>query len=219
MGIGSGSAAGGMTQGSNDAKAADPTPSDRPALDKTDKMPVEDKAKPVDKVADKPADKVADKPADKVADKPADKITDKTVARTTDKPLAKVPDKVPARTPDKVKPVKPAVPDDDVLGGLQGGTKPSDKKPLEIKKPGDEPATKPSKPSTDTKGYVAITSNPSAKIAIDGKDTGLSTPITGHALPASPGKHKITFVIGGDKFTFSVTVKAGETASVHKDLQ
>jgi hypothetical protein len=26
-------------------------------------------------------------------------------------------------------------------------------------------------------------------------------------------------VIGGDKFTFSVVVKAGETASMHKDLQ
>ena len=86
-------------------------------------------------------------------------------------------------------------------------------------KPTDESAAKPSAKSPgDAKGYATISSTPPARIAIDGKDTGLSTPILGHALPLSPGKHKVTFIVGGDKFTFSITIKAGETATVHKDL-
>src|SRR6185312_6319242 len=41
------------------------------------------------------------------------------------------------------------------------------------------------------KGYLTVTSKPSARIAIDGVDTGLSTPISGKALSLTPGKHRI----------------------------
>ena len=34
-----------------------------------------------------------------------------------------------------------------------------------------------------------------------------------------PGKHKVMFEVGDDKYTFNVTVKAGEVTSLHKDLQ
>jgi serine/threonine protein kinase len=198
--VGSGSAAGGVTQGSNEARPADATSSDHPPADKTDKMPVEDKVKPTAKVdppADRPADKVTEKPTDHAAGKPGDKVA------------GKAPDK-PA---DRVKPVKPPVVEDDLLGKLGGGSKPADKKP------GDEPGQRqPLKSPVDAKGYVTVTSTPSARIWVDGKETSLSTPIGGHALPLAPGKHKITFVIGSEKFTFPVTVKAGETTAVHKDL-
>ena len=68
------------------------------------------------------------------------------------------------------------------------------------------------------RGYLAVTSKSPAKIVVDGVDTGLSTPITGHMLPLSPGKHKVTFVIGNDRVTFPVVIKAGENSALHKDL-
>jgi eukaryotic-like serine/threonine-protein kinase len=69
------------------------------------------------------------------------------------------------------------------------------------------------------KGYLAITSKPTAHILVDGVDSGLSTPISGKALSMAPGKHKITFVMGDDRYTFPVTIVAGKTEQLDKDLQ
>jgi len=90
--------------------------------------------------------------------------------------------------------------------------KPADKMPVE-ENPADKAA------SIGEKGYLNVYSKPSAKISIDGKDTGFSTPISGRTLPLLPGKHKVTFTIGGDRFTFSVTIKSGSTETLSKDLQ
>jgi hypothetical protein len=70
-----------------------------------------------------------------------------------------------------------------------------------------------------TKGYLQVFSKPNAKILVDGVDTNMKTPISGHALPLAPGKHKITFVIGDDRFTYPVVIKAGQTEQMSKDLQ
>jgi serine/threonine protein kinase len=70
-----------------------------------------------------------------------------------------------------------------------------------------------------SKGYLQVFSKPPAKILIDGNDTGLKTPISGQALGLDPGKHKITFVIGDDRFTYPVIIKAGVTDTMSKDLQ
>jgi len=70
-----------------------------------------------------------------------------------------------------------------------------------------------------TKGYLQVFSKPAAKILIDGVDTGMKTPISGHALALTPGKHKITFVIGDDRFTYPQVIKAGSTDTMSKDLQ
>jgi len=79
-------------------------------------------------------------------------------------------------------------------------------------------ASKPADPGADpTKGYVDLASKPPAKILIDNVDTGKSTPVTG--LPIAPGKHKITFAIGDDKFTYPVVITAGKTESLNKELQ
>ena len=67
-----------------------------------------------------------------------------------------------------------------------------------------------------TKGYLQLGSKPSAKIFIDGADTGKKTPAK---IAVSPGKHKISFVLGEDKYTYPVVTKAGETTSMDKDLQ
>ena len=158
--------------------------------DKTDKMPVEDKTKTA---AVKRADKIAEKAPDKPADKP--------------RPAAKPAD------------------DDAILGKLQGGTKPGDKHtdPRKAEKAGDDSALKqqPRAMATaaDAKGYLIAISKPNAGVWIDGADTGLSTPVNGKVLPLSPGKHKITFVIKSEKFTFTVDIKPGVATTLQKDLQ
>jgi hypothetical protein len=83
--------------------------------------------------------------------------------------------------------------------------------------PEENPADRAGTPAS--KGWVQITSKPSARISVNGNDTGLSTPITGRALSLPAGRHRITFQIGGDKYTFSVIVKAGETVTLDKTLQ
>ena len=78
----------------------------------------------------------------------------------------------------------------------------------------DNPADKAA--TIGSKGFVAVSSNPSAKVAVDSIETGQSTPVK---LPLSPGKHKVTFSLGASKSTFTVVVKPGETTTLHKDLQ
>ncbi|HSD91083.1 MAG TPA: protein kinase [Kofleriaceae bacterium] len=70
-----------------------------------------------------------------------------------------------------------------------------------------------------TKGYLQVFSKPPAKILVDGVETNMKTPISGHTLPLAPGKHKITFVINDDRFTYPVVIKAGSTETMSKDLQ
>jgi hypothetical protein len=71
--------------------------------------------------------------------------------------------------------------------------------------------------AADTNGYLRLSSTPVAKIWIDGVDTGQLTPISGVAV--APGRHKVSFVVGSDRYTFAVKVEAGETAVLHKVLQ
>jgi hypothetical protein len=96
-------------------------------------------------------------------------------------------------------------------------TKPGDKTTKTTTKPGDK-TNKPDKSNADkTTGYLTVSSKPSARISIDGVDTGMSTP-TGK-ISLSPGRHKVTFTVGDDKFTFAVNIKAGETLPMSKALQ
>ncbi len=103
-------------------------------------------------------------------------------------------------------------------------TKPAEVKASDTKATADKPADKTNPtaipPAGDpTKGYLQVFSKPTAKISVDGTDTGMSTPISGHTLSLAPGKHKVTFVIGDDRFTYPVTIKPGQTESMTKDLQ
>ncbi|HSN29841.1 MAG TPA: protein kinase [Kofleriaceae bacterium] len=92
-------------------------------------------------------------------------------------------------------------------------TKTTETKQAETSKMPDTGAADP------TKGYLQVFSKPVAKILVDGVDTGMKTPISGHALSLTPGKHKITFVIGDDRFTYPTMIKAGTTETMSKDLQ
>jgi hypothetical protein len=64
-----------------------------------------------------------------------------------------------------------------------------------------------------------VFSKPPAKILVDNVETNLKTPISGQTLSLAPGKHKVTFVIGDDRFTYPVVIKAGVTETMSKDLQ
>ncbi len=74
-------------------------------------------------------------------------------------------------------------------------------------------------PASGGKGTLALQSDPWARIYVDGKDTGKFTPQSGLSVPA--GRHTIRLVNDevGVKTEFTVTVKAGGTASVFKELK
>jgi len=122
-------------------------------------------------------------------------------------PLDEQPDET---KPDEVKPdpVKPP---------------PSEDKPAPPPKDPPPPAAPPAKAppvaAAPEKGSLILSTTPWAYISIDGKATGRSTPVTEtRPLKLSPGKHKVTFVKDGQKFTFPVTIKAGKTTSLVKKL-
>ena len=115
------------------------------------------------------------------------------VTKTPDKPKPPVEVVTRPKPPDKPKPDKP---------------KPPDKMP-----PEDNPADR---AGSVQDGYVVVSSTPKAKVAVDGTETGLTTPTK---LKLSPGRHKIGFSYGTTKTAFPVVVKAGETINFHKDLE
>jgi serine/threonine protein kinase len=82
-----------------------------------------------------------------------------------------------------------------------------------------EPAEDEGADSGDHKkfGFIAIGSKPPCKIFIDGRDTGLRTPRKDIRLSA--GKHRVTLINNehGIKESFSVRIKAGQTARAIKD--
>jgi hypothetical protein len=104
-------------------------------------------------------------------------------------------------------------------------TKPTDTQATDTKtkatdtKATDTKATDTKAAGDPTKGYLQVYSKPPAKILVDGVDTGMKTPISGQTLPMAPGKHKVTFVIGDDRFTYPVVIKVGSTETMSKDLQ
>ncbi len=84
------------------------------------------------------------------------------------------------------------------------------------KKPKDGAEGKTDEPARDGKtGYLIANTQPWARVVIDGKDTGRSTPIPPISkIALREGKHQITFVVGkGDRaqrFEFDVNIKGGE---------
>jgi hypothetical protein len=71
----------------------------------------------------------------------------------------------------------------------------------------------------DGEGYLQLNSKPAAKVFIDGVDTGLTTPVSGKQLKLPAGRHKVTFLIGTDRFTYPVLIVDGQTETMTKDLQ
>lgn len=73
--------------------------------------------------------------------------------------------------------------------------------------------------STNEPGFLVANTQPWAKVLIDGKDTGKTTPIAPRSkIPLKPGKHVVTFVANGKKFNFDVMIKAAEDTRLIKSL-
>lgn len=70
-----------------------------------------------------------------------------------------------------------------------------------------------------TYGWVNLTSVPPATVTIDGRDTGLSTPIYGYELPA--GKHQLRLYAAEQNWErlHTVRIDPGMTTIVHFDLR
>jgi hypothetical protein len=64
-------------------------------------------------------------------------------------------------------------------------------------------------------GSLVADSKPSAKVLVDGRDTGKSTPAR-IKLPA--GKHRVTFVVGEQKFTYNIMVEPDQDYELSKSL-
>jgi serine/threonine protein kinase len=78
----------------------------------------------------------------------------------------------------------------------------------------------PAAPPTDpSQGLLVVSSKPAAKLLIDGTDTGKSTSSQPLTFPLTPGKHRVSLVVGGDRYTYPIVVKAGQTETMNKDLQ
>ncbi len=74
-------------------------------------------------------------------------------------------------------------------------------------------------PDPDGYGLLIAFTSPWAKVSVDGKDTGKMTPVTKRsAIKLSAGKHKVTFRVGPESWTYSVTIVAGETTKLTKEL-
>jgi hypothetical protein len=68
-------------------------------------------------------------------------------------------------------------------------------------------------------GYLVARTRPWARVHIDGRDTGLMTPIAPRAkIPLRPGTRRITFVVGDQSFTREVRIVAGETLELDEEL-
>ena len=68
-------------------------------------------------------------------------------------------------------------------------------------------------------GYLVANTQPWAKVYIDGHDTGKTTPIAPRSkIALKPGKHVVTFVANGKRFSFDVTIKPSEDTRLIKQL-
>jgi hypothetical protein len=67
-------------------------------------------------------------------------------------------------------------------------------------------------------GYLTVVSTPPAKLLVDDKDTGLTTPVTKKELPA--GAHRLTLVSvdGAVKRSLGFTINAGKETKLQINL-
>ncbi len=87
------------------------------------------------------------------------------------------------------------------------------------KEPEDLAPVKTAAPNPNEPGFLVANTQPWAKVIIDGKDTGKTTPIAPRSkISLKPGKHIVTFVANGKKFNFDIVVKSGEDTRLIKQL-
>jgi serine/threonine protein kinase len=69
-------------------------------------------------------------------------------------------------------------------------------------------------------GYLIANTQPFARVVIDGKDTGKSTPIAPKSkVPLRAGKHVVSFIYEGKQFDYEILVRAGEDTRLIRKLE
>ena len=67
------------------------------------------------------------------------------------------------------------------------------------------PRPRPAEPAVgaeEKSGYLVANTVPWAKVLVDGKDTGKTTPVAPRQkIPLKPGRHKVTFVVDSKEYT------------------
>ena len=82
-----------------------------------------------------------------------------------------------------------------------------------------ESAASSSSSSSDKEGYLIANSQPYARVFVDDKDTGKTTPIAPRdRIALKPGKHKVTFVTSGKRLNFDVIIRSGEEYKLVRNL-
>ena len=73
--------------------------------------------------------------------------------------------------------------------------------------------------SSDKEGFLIANSQPYARVFVDNKDTGKTTPIAPRdRIPLKPGKHSVTFVTNSKRLSFDVVIRAGEEYKLVRNL-
>jgi hypothetical protein len=92
---------------------------------------------------------------------------------------------------------------------------PAGPSPSPLPPPQVQPApTEPEGVASEEHGHLVVTFRPQAILLIDGGRLG-PTPWSGSV---TAGKHKLTFVIGQDSYSFIIHIKPGETLTFNRDL-
>ena len=74
-------------------------------------------------------------------------------------------------------------------------------------------------PTPGEPGYLIADTTPWARVLVDGSDTNKMTPIAPRAkIPVGPGKHTVTFVVGDQRFPYTIMVEPGQDYHLTKQL-
>jgi serine/threonine protein kinase len=77
----------------------------------------------------------------------------------------------------------------------------------------------PPDPSEGAPGYLIADTTPWAKVILDGSDTNKMTPIAERAkIAVGAGKHTVTFVVGEQRFSYTIMVEPGQDYHLSKQL-
>jgi hypothetical protein len=94
------------------------------------------------------------------------------------------------------------------------------KAPVRPKDPGGGLPVVEDLPEPSHSYLVILTEPPGARVLLDGVDTGKKTPIGNRQrLAVAAGKRQLTLVLGRNRWDFTVTIAAGETEAVTKELR
>lgn len=73
--------------------------------------------------------------------------------------------------------------------------------------------------SGDKEGYLIANSQPYARVFVDNKDTGKTTPIAPRdRIALKAGKHSVTFVTSSKRVSFDVVIRSGEETKLVRNL-